>query len=963
MKIIADLHIHSRFSRATSKELDFVALHRAALEKGIGLVGTGDFTHPGWMAEITEQLEPAEQGLFRVKNDFRRKAEAGLPRACRGEVRFVLQVEISNIYKKEEKTRKNHNLVFVRSLDVAKRISERLASIGNVASDGRPILGLDARDLLEITLESDSESFLVPAHIWTPWFSMLGSKSGFDSIGECFRDLKEHIFAAETGLSSDPPMNWRLSSLDNITLISNSDAHSPAKLGREANLLDIELGFEPLRKAIESKQGFLGTIEFFPEEGKYHLDGHRKCGVRLGPEKTRELGGRCPVCNGKLTVGVMSRVLDLADRPEGFKPVGAPGFKSLVPLDEIAGQALGVGPSTKKARALVDRVLNDLGPELVVLKDVPLEDLEAVGGSALKEAIRRIRLGELSIDAGYDGEFGTVRIFEPGELDRLMGQMAFAEPRRERSFKKAAPPDLAAGFPTFSRVREKPPAAPKEGRLPFILDDPLAGLNSDQRRAAEAETGPLLVVAGPGTGKTQTLAARIAFQVKKRAVRPDQALAVAFTNQAALELEERIAKALPGNSKERPLVSTFHGLGLSLLREFGEAGNWRVLQDDERLDFMREACGSKQKKKDVETLIHRISSAKQSKDPRIFLKGEHDAVTAYERYEALKDEAHLFDVDDLVLKPFELLSRNASLARAVAERFKLVCIDEYQDINDVQAAFVKLLSQDGRSLFAIGDPLQAIYGFRGAAPGHFDRFAEQFPGTLTVNLSATYRLTDKVLAAAGSVVGRGDSRLKSLKVGPPVEVVSCPTPKSEAEQVVVRLERIVGGTSYFAVDSGRGGDAEESDVGFGDAAVLSRTKAQQREIVAALGQSGIPCRAIAEDEPHDPRSQKVAVMTMHASKGREFEIVFATGVEPGLVPLEIEGLTSDPEEERRLLYVAVTRAKRLAVLSYSSSRSLFGRRLPGGPSPFLSKLPDNAVIRTSPVPPKKKPSAKQLSLF
>jgi len=421
MRLIADLHIHSRFSRATSRELDFVALHRAALEKGLGLVATGDFTHPGWLAEIREQLEPAEDGLFRLRSGPRRAAEAGLPRACGGEVRFVLEVEVSNIYKRDGRTRKNHNLVFVPSLDAAERFNEKLAAIGNLASDGRPILGLDARHLLEIALETDPLAFLVPAHIWTPWFSLLGSKSGFDSLEECFGDLAKHVFAAETGLSSDPPMNWRVSGLDRLTLISSSDAHSPAKLGREANLLDIELGYEPLLEALRDKKGYLGTIEFYPEEGKYHLDGHRKCGQRLEPAETRRLGGVCPVCGGPITVGVVSRVEELADRAPGGRPEGAATFSSLVPLDEIAGAVLGVGSASGRVAALRERVLARVGPELKVLREAPLEEIERGGGPLLAEAVRRVRAGELAIDAGYDGEFGTVRIFAEGERKRFAG--------------------------------------------------------------------------------------------------------------------------------------------------------------------------------------------------------------------------------------------------------------------------------------------------------------------------------------------------------------------------------------------------------------------------------------------------------------------------------------------------------------------------------------------------------------
>jgi DNA helicase II / ATP-dependent DNA helicase PcrA len=420
--LIADLHVHSRFSRATSRQLDFVALHRAALEKGIGLVGTGDFTHPGWRAEITQQLLPAEPGLYRLRPDLAREAEQGLPPGCAGSVRFVLQVEIANIYKKDGRVRKNHNLVFVPTLAAAERLSTRLAAIGNLASDGRPILGLDARDLLSIALDAEPSSFLIPAHIWTPWFSLLGSKSGFDSLDECFGDLAGEIFAAETGLSSDPAMNWRLSALDHLTLVSNSDAHSPGNLGREANVLSIEPSYAALRAALRTRAGFVETIEFFPEEGKYHLDGHRKCGLRLQPAETRQLGGRCPGCGGLVTVGVMSRVFDLADRPTGSRPADAVPFRCLVPLAETLSEALGVGPGSRRVQNERARLLSELGPELTVLRETALSDIGQVGGALLAEAVRRVRTGELSITPGYDGEFGAVHIFDSQERQRFSGQ-------------------------------------------------------------------------------------------------------------------------------------------------------------------------------------------------------------------------------------------------------------------------------------------------------------------------------------------------------------------------------------------------------------------------------------------------------------------------------------------------------------------------------------------------------------
>jgi DNA helicase-2/ATP-dependent DNA helicase PcrA len=972
--IVADLHVHSKYSRATSRNLELCALHRAALEKGVTVVGTGDFTHPGWRQQIEAELEPAEDGLLRLRPELRRAAEQGLPRACRGEVRFMLQVEISNIYKKAGRTRKNHNLVFVPTLEAAQRFSEKLGAIGNLTSDGRPILGLDARDLLEITLESDPLAFLVPAHVWTPWFSMLGSQSGFDSIDECFGDLARHIFAVETGLSSDPPMNWRLSQLDRVALVSNSDAHSPAKLGREANLFDTELGYVPLRTALRTRDGFAGTLEFFPEEGKYHLDGHRKCGVRLSPEQTRELGGRCPSCGEKVTVGVYSRVLDLADRPTGKRPEKSAGFVSLVPLGEVAAEVCGTGAQSKKTAVLLERLRNTLGPELFVLREASVDQIQRVAGAPLAEAVRRMRAGDVRVEPGYDGEYGTVRLFDPNERDHLVGQMVFVG----GDTGKPVPAKLPTDAPSKPELRFEPAAAApprqngpcSEAEAPATTLDlfpsetgvpALAGLDPEQTRAASILEGPLLIVAGPGTGKTRTLVARIAGLIEMGRLVPEQALAITFTNQAALELRERLMRAVPGSSTQAPLVTTFHGLGLCLLREFSKEP-FEVADDEQRVELVKMALGDGARRRPTEQALERISLAKQSPDPRSLLAAEPELVAVFERYEQNLRARGLRDVDDLVLATVELLRDSPEITARVCERFASISVDEYQDVNDVQAALVRLLSPDGKRLCVIGDPDQAIYGFRGAAPGHFARFTELFPGAEVVTLRRSYRVPRPLLAAAQSVL-KEERELDSVRDGLPLEVIACPSVKSEAEQVLVRIERIVGGTSTFAVDSGRAREAEALDVGFGDIAVLTRTKAQHAELVQALERSGIPCRVVGEDEPHDPRSQKVAIMTLHASKGREFEVVFLTGAEHGLLPLQAAGLVSDPEEERRLLYVGMTRAKRLCIVSHAKKRTLFGKALPGVPSPFLAKLPEGAVCRTSAVLPVRRPASRQLGLF
>ena len=419
MKLVADLHLHSHYSRATSKNLTLEHLWKWAQIKGVQVVATGDIAHPGWLAELRDKLEPAEAGLFRLKPEHTAALADQVPAACRGTVRFLIGGEISNIYKKYDRTRKVHNIVFAPSFDATARLQVELEKIGNIRSDGRPILGLDSRDLLEIVLAVDDRCHLIPAHIWTPWFSILGSKSGFDSVQECYADLTPHIFAVETGLSSDPPMNWRVSWLDPFTLISSSDAHSPQKLAREAICFDTELSYDALFAALRSgdRRHYRGTIEFFPEEGKYHLDGHRKCGVCWEPATTRAHGGRCPACGKPVTVGVYHRMEELADRPHGTRPPAAGPFASLIPLPEALSEMLGVGPGSKRVQREYHRLVERLGPELAILQEAPLEEIDACGGAVLAEGIRRMRAGEVRAQGGYDGEYGVIRLFD-GEADR-----------------------------------------------------------------------------------------------------------------------------------------------------------------------------------------------------------------------------------------------------------------------------------------------------------------------------------------------------------------------------------------------------------------------------------------------------------------------------------------------------------------------------------------------------------------
>ena len=420
MEYCADLHIHSPYSRATSPDSTLAGLAAWARLKGIHVVGTGDFSHPAWFTCLQEYLEPAEPGLFRLVNQASVPSPLAVMPAGDHPVRFLLSAEISCIYRRHGKVRKVHNLLYVPDLSSAGRVNRRLASIGNIVSDGRPILGLDSRDLLEILLEEAPDGFLVPAHIWTPWFSLFGSKSGFDSLEECFGDLTPHVFALETGLSSDPAMNRLISALDGLTLISNSDSHSPSKLGREANLLSTGFDFFSLRDAIRrnSRDVFRGTVEFFPEEGKYHGDGHRSCGVCLDAGESRERHGMCPSCCRQLTIGVQSRVLELADRDKPHFAADAPMVFSLIPLQEVLGELLDAGPATKGIMAAYGRTLGRFGSELTLQLDTPLEEI-GLASPLLAEAVRRIRSGLVFRSPGYDGVYGTVRVFALGELSRL----------------------------------------------------------------------------------------------------------------------------------------------------------------------------------------------------------------------------------------------------------------------------------------------------------------------------------------------------------------------------------------------------------------------------------------------------------------------------------------------------------------------------------------------------------------
>ncbi|MBI2377359.1 MAG: UvrD-helicase domain-containing protein [Deltaproteobacteria bacterium] len=1021
-RYVADLHVHGKFSRATSPSTDFAALSSWARRKGISVVGTGDFTHPGWRAEIDEALVPAEPGLFRLNPELERRVDAegygGVP------TRFMLQVEISGIYRRSERTRKVHNLVYVPTLEAADRFVTRLSRAGNLAADGRPILGLDSRDLLEIVLESGPDSHLIPAHIWTPWFSALGSKSGFDTIDECFADLAKHVFALETGLSSDPAMNWRLSSLDRFTLVSSSDAHSPEKLGREACVFETGLSYFELFEALRTRKGYGGTFEFFPEEGKYHLDGHRKCSVRLEPRESKALGGLCPECGKPLTLGVSHRVEELADREDGAVSPSASPFRCLVPLPEVLAELSGVGSSSKTVQRQYDVLVRKFGSELDVLESVPLDELARDGRELLSEAIRRMRSNEVIREPGYDGEYGVIRMFSRDELESRVSLSLFAP----------EPPSASAARSVEGRTAEVSDRRPLAGPGPTDPDSSkhvvLRGLDEDQRRAATTLTGALLVVAGPGSGKTRVLTHRIANLVAQ-GVDASRCLALTFTRRASEELGARLG-ALLGVSRV-PRATTFHGLGLEVL-ERSEGRPLSVVSERARsaalmgtFGFTSAVAGS---------WLRRISLSKR-------VEAAPEPGSELEQVRQMHDrwlEARGgFDFDDLVGVAARRLRADERLLQTFQERYPHVSVDELQDVDAAQYGFLSLLVPPGslsaldssRSLCAIGDPNQAIYGFRGGSARFFQDLGLSHRGAAVVRLSRNYRSSGSIVDVSARLVSDVDARAVR-GAGERVVVRENADSRSEARFIAKEIERGVGGWSFEAVDSGRLEHADARPATFGSFAVLARTGGRLDEVEKVLGAAGIPYRRFGHDrlvdlpevraladalaldgssrslgskldalcdealrarlrlvearaggdlsrfldelesavdvDAFDPRAERVSLMTIHASKGLEFDVVFVVGVEEGVLPIRS---ADDFDEERRVLYVALTRARHALFVTFARGESgskTRGRKSPVAaegasvePSRFLDLLVGSGVERGS--EPRRARRDKQLTLL
>lgn len=976
MFFYADLHIHSKYSRATSKNCDLENLAIWAKKKGLDVISTGDFTHPAWFEEIKEKLIPAGDGVFRLKPEIEKQIYKN---SDTEPVKFILSVEISTIYKKGDKTRKVHHVVFVPNMEAAQNFRQKLGAIGNINSDGRPILGLDSRNLLETTLESGENSFIIPAHIWTPWFSVLGSKSGFDSIEECYEDLSEHIFAVETGLSSDPEMNWRVSKLDKYRLVSNSDAHSPSKLAREATVFDTNPDYFSIMNALKTGNGYVGTVEFFPEEGKYHEDGHRKCNVCLTPEESNKLNGLCPVCGKPMTIGVLNRVCELADRTADstFKPDNAGQVYSLVPLPEIISEILGVGHSSKSVTNEYERLINKFGSELSILRQVPIDDISK-DFPLLGEGISRLRDGKVIKQAGYDGEYGIIRLFEKEELVKknfinLKLDIEIPEPLENKVEHKSFEPKIIPTTQTLKQEIQNNTQKTKD-------------LDKFQQAAVDNSNNQLLITAGPGSGKTTVLTRRLAKIISENIHFPQNCLAITFTRKAAQEMKIRLQTILKEKAKNIN-IHTFHSLCFSILKEQYEA-------------------------------------AGLNKDFQVMSEQEKELCTDKSILE------NTLDFDQLITLTVKLLEENPEIQQLYRERFKYTSVDEYQDIDENQYKLIRLLVPENGNICVIGDPNQAIYGFRGGDSKFFQNFTQDYKNAQPISLKNNYRSTGNIVDASNQMIESFNIVSMYEKPHERITIHTAPTDKSEAEFIASTIENLIGGHNLFSIDSSRTA-GQKSELSFSDFAILYRTSSQLPPIIEALDRTGMPYVTVSneplcskkpvhdllsrltdgkniieqledlskefadkidnntinflldtarnfetktdfiheismstEADTLDKRADRITLMTLHSSKGLEFKCVFIAGLEDGILPLYKAKEENETEEERRLLYVGMTRAEERLFLTRAIKRKWLGTYKNLKISPFLEKIERN-LLELSKFEQKQKEenNTQQLSLF
>ncbi len=856
MTWVADFHIHSHFSMATSKESNPHSLGRWAGLKGISLLGTGDFTHPGWRQELSEALIPAEPGFYKLK-------EAPAPELPdQPEAKFVVSGELSTIYKKNGRVRKVHHLIILPSLEVAGRISDRLADLGmNIRSDGRPILGMDSHDLFSLILEECPEVIFIPAHIWTPHFSVFGSNSGFDDIRECYEDLTQYIHVLETGLSSDPAMNWRWSALDRFTLVSNSDAHNPQNLAREANLFKGEFSYNGVKRALENKtDGFRGTIEFFPEEGKYHYDGHRNCEVAWKPEETIAKEGVCPVCGRKVTVGVLHRVAALADRPEDYRPEGAKPYQSLVPLAEVIGSAFQMGKSSRKVTQAYHELLHKFGPELTVLRETEIDSIMREAGPLVAEAIRRLRLGEVEVKPGYDGAYGVVSLLREDDRQALLGQAVLFEETREPTAQRRTALKQAAAE-VVSEAKSLLKVSPS--------DSFHSGLTEEQAEIVKSSQRIISVSAGPGTGKTKTLAERIIHLIREEGVDPTEITAVTFTNRAANEIKSRLAKLMAGDRRLNRLnLGTFHSLGWKLLQRDPESRDMKLLDDIGAKSLIEETLREQRIPLRTREASLALTLLKNKylweEDPNI----PPGAVELYQAYQEKLRHYRRWDFDDLIPKMVELWEEDPDWLKPLKRQFRHLLVDEFQDLNLIQYRLVKLWARDCRSLMIIGDPNQSIYGFRGSNSYFFNLLKQDFSETVSYRLTHNFRSSATVIKAANTLIPKEDRQIDQKKTNgqsePKIIWYETPSEKGTAQAVADQIIQLLGGSTMISAHGPKRkkGPVLEEAFSLSEIAILYRTGRQAESLETALTAAGLPYRVSGSN------------LTLEASPVKEFLTFF-----------------------------------------------------------------------------------------
>lgn len=1030
---IADLHIHSRYSRATSPACEPVQLEYWARRKGLHLIASGDFTHAAYREELRQKLEPAEEGLYRLKAEHRIehsgvKEEPEPPR-------FIISSEISSIYKDKGRVRKIHNVILMPSIEAAEMLSQRLEALGcNLKADGRPIIGLSSHDLLELTLEVCDKAIFIPAHIWTPHFSLFGAYSGYDKIEECFEDLTPYIHALETGLSSDPQMNLRLAALQDYALVSNSDAHSPANLAREANLFACELSYPAIAKALATKgsKEFVGTIEFFPEEGKYHWDGHRSCKYFCTPSVAIAQGNICPVCGGKLILGVSHRVEELADYPEDYLSPQMRPYEKLVPLAETIASCAGMTTASKKVTALYERMLRELGPEFYILREAPLDDIARISSPIIAEGISRLREGRVTLAPGYDGAYGKVTLFTPEERDELTGQTSifgnfgFAEP---------AKPNITTPHTTIASAKQLPEQAKSTG-YPY-------NLNQEQWQAVSSDAKEIAVLAGPGTGKTRTLIYRI-IHLLDSGVAPDKITAVTFTNKAAGELQERLLAHYKNKKMlKRMRIGTFHSLALRTLRENG--ANITIIDEYAAQTLADEALKEQNINMSAKTFLRELSRQKNGAESEL----SPQLIECYQQKLAAYQAA---DFDDILLNALTLATDDPNYGKGTH-----LLVDEFQDINELQLRLIEAWAKRADSLFIIGDPDQSIYGFRGSKADCFEIFLQKHPQAQTIGLTENYRSTAEILNCAQAFLSDGHSPKlhTSRTLNLPVRLKDTDGPLAEGIYIAEEIDRLVGGIDMVKAHNNKRSRRGDQTHSLSDIAVLYRTHKQAEQIAYCLDTAGIPYTIsgredfLEDDQVHlclsffrtlidkedaisrlicnkalgEVRLQElqdqfalrtkkekaatlisswidgnflgenqamekllhtavlcpkisdllanvasgkeadivrsgskeyvpeaVSLMTLHGAKGLEYPIVFVAGLKEGVLPFHIQGLTADEDEEKRLFFVGMTRAKDELILVSRPEQSS-----------FLRLIPEEMLVKEA--AEHRMPKAKQLSLF